>query len=127
AAGAPSVAARDVPRLSDERAREGLQNPLAEVQQQNQELLRVLDDLRKRQDELETLNRELEDTNRGVVALYAELDEKAEHLRRADDMKTKFLSNMTHEFRTPVNSILALSKLLLEETDGALSPEQKKQ
>ena len=46
-------------------------------------------------------NRELEDTNRGVVALYAELDERADHLRRADELKTRFLSNMTHEFRTP--------------------------
>jgi signal transduction histidine kinase len=58
------------------------------------------------------LNRELEDTNRGVVALYAELDEKADHLRRADELKSRFLSNMTHEFRTPVNSILALTSLL---------------
>ena len=55
------------------------------------------------------LNRELEDTNRGVVALYAELDEKADHLRRADELKSRFLSNMSHEFRTPLNSILALS------------------
>ena len=63
-----------------------------------------------RQDELERVNRELEDTNRGVVALYAELDERADHLRRADEVKTRFLSNMTHEFRTPVNSILALDE-----------------
>jgi hypothetical protein len=34
------------------------------------------------------MKRELEETNRGVVALYAELDEKAEHLRRADVAKT---------------------------------------
>ena len=61
------------------------------------------------------LNRELEDTNRGVVALYAELDEKADHLRRADELKSRFLSNMTHEFRTPVNSILGLSNLLLDD------------
>ena len=61
------------------------------------------------------LNRELEDTNRGVVALYAELDEKADHLRRADELKSRFLSNMTHEFRTPVNSILGLSSLLLDD------------
>ena len=60
------------------------------------------------------LNRELEDTNRGVVALYAELDEKADHLRRADELKSRFLSNMSHEFRSPLNSILALSGLLLD-------------
>src|SRR3954452_11573735 len=82
-----------------------------EFQRQNQELLRALDELQTRQDELVRLNRELEDTNRGVVALYAELDEKADHLRRADELKSRFLSNMTHEFRTPVNSILALTSL----------------
>ncbi|HET9371549.1 MAG TPA: response regulator, partial [Vicinamibacterales bacterium] len=88
--------------------------PLAEVREQNQELLRALDDLRTRQEELQRVNRELEDTNRGVVALYAELDERADHLRRVDEVKTRFLSNMTHEFRTPVNSILALTTLLAE-------------
>ena len=44
-----------------------------------------------------------------MVALYAELDEKADHLRRADELKSKFLSNMSHEFRSPLNSILALT------------------
>src|SRR5581483_11815055 len=62
----------------------------------------TLEDLNSRQQELVRLNRELEDTNRGVVALYAELDERADHLRRAD------------EFRTRVNSILALTTLLAE-------------
>jgi signal transduction histidine kinase len=76
---------------------------------------------------LARINRELEDTNRGVVALYAELDEKASHLRRADEMKSRFLSNMSHEFRTPLNSILALSGLLLDRADGELTSEQDKQ
>ena len=65
-----------------------------------------------RQEELELLNRELEDTNRGVVALYAELDERADYLRRASELKTKFLSNVSHEFRTPLNSIISLARLL---------------
>jgi signal transduction histidine kinase/CheY-like chemotaxis protein len=108
-------------------AQEGLQNPLAEVQHQNQELLRALDELRRRQEDLVRLNRELEDTNRGVLALYAELDEKAEHLRRADEMKSRFLSNMSHEFRTPLNSILAIARLLAQRSDGELTPEQEKQ
>jgi len=102
-------------------------DPLQEVKQQNQELLRTLEELTERSDALAALNRELEDTNRGVLALYAELDEKAEHLRRADDIKTRFISNLSHEFRTPVNSIQALARLLLERTDGALSAEQERQ
>lgn len=108
-------------------ARQPFHDPVAEVQRQNQELLQTLESLRERQEELVRLNQELEDTNRGVVALYAELDEKADHLRRADEMKSHFLSNMSHEFRTPLNSILALTRLLLDRLDGDLSSEQEKQ
>jgi signal transduction histidine kinase/CheY-like chemotaxis protein len=124
---APLVHADDITRICGELARLTRATPLQEVQFQNQELLRALDALRERQEDLERLNRELEDTNRGVVALYAELDEKADHLRRADEMKTRFLSNMSHEFRTPLNSILALSHLLLSRLDGELSSEQERQ
>jgi signal transduction histidine kinase/ActR/RegA family two-component response regulator len=106
----------------------GLQpNPVQELQTQNTELVASLAELRLRQDELEQLNTELEDTNRGVVALYAELDERAEQLRQASELKSRFLSNMSHEFRTPLNSILALSRLLLDGVDGPLTPEQDKQ
>ena len=103
------------------------ENAFDEVRRQNQELLRALSDARERQEELGRVNQELEDTNRGVVALYAELDERASHLRRADELKTRFLSDMSHEFRTPLSSILALSGLLLDRADGELSAEQEKQ
>ncbi|MGH7907687.1 MAG: ATP-binding protein, partial [Candidatus Binataceae bacterium] len=100
---------------------------LEEMRLQNQELMRTLEELQHRQEELTRLNLELEDTNRGVVALYAELDEKADHLRRADELKSKFLSNMSHEFRTPLNSITGLCRLLLEDDGQALPDEQQKQ
>ena len=102
-------------------------NPFEEIEQQNQELLKTLQELRTRQEELELLNRELEDTNRGVVALYAELDERADYLRRASELKTKFLSNVSHEFRTPLNSIISLARMLMDRIDGDLTGEQLKQ
>lgn len=117
----------ELAQLTDDLGARSPQNPYEEIQQQNQELLRTLEDLRKREEELNQLNRELEDTNRGVVALYAELDEKADSLQRANEIKTRFLSNMSHEFRTPVNSILSLTGLLLAHVDGDLGEEQEKQ
>jgi signal transduction histidine kinase len=103
------------------------QDPYEELKQQNQELLNTLQELRARQEELANLNRELDETNRGVVALYAELNDKADFLQRASELKSHFLSNMSHEFRTPLNSITALSQILLDRLDGELTGEQEKQ
>ncbi|HTV30232.1 MAG TPA: ATP-binding protein [Xanthobacteraceae bacterium] len=102
-------------------------DPLAVLREQNRELLQSLDEIRRRDEEAKELNQELNDTNRGVVALYAELDERAEQLRQASELKSRFLSNMSHEFRTPLNSVIALSRLLLDRIDGDLTSEQERQ
>ncbi|WP_060509411.1 sensor histidine kinase KdpD [Pseudomonas sp. NBRC 111124] len=75
----------------------------------------------------EALRAELEETNQGVLALYAELDIQAEQLRQASDLKSRFLSYMSHEFRTPLGSILSITSLLADELDGPLSEEQHRQ
>jgi signal transduction histidine kinase/CheY-like chemotaxis protein len=102
-------------------------DPLTVLREQNRELMQSLEELRRREEESQQLNQELGDTNRGVVALYAELDGRAEQLRQASELKTRFLSNMSHEFRTPLNSVLALSRLLLDRIDGDLTSEQERQ
>jgi signal transduction histidine kinase len=116
-----------IARLADELARIAPRQLVEEVRQQDRELLRALNELRDRQAELSQINRELEETNRGVVALYAELDEKASSLLRVSELKTRFLSNMSHEFRSPLNSIVRLAGFLLDRTEGELSAEQEKQ
>jgi len=75
--------------------------------------------------ELEALTAELAETNAGVVALYSELDDRAEQLRQASDLKSRFLSYMSHEFRTPLGSISSLCGLLLDHIDGPLTVEQE--
>jgi signal transduction histidine kinase/CheY-like chemotaxis protein len=124
---APVITASALKTIMEKLASDGPADAMTEIRQQNQQILMQMEQLKSRQEELERLNQELQDTNRGVVALYAELDERADHLRRADELKSKFLSHMSHEFRTPLNSILALSRLLLDRSDGELTGEQETQ
>lgn len=73
------------------------------------------------------LRAELDETNQGVLALYAELDNQSEQLRQASELKSRFLSYMSHEFRTPLGSILSMTRLLSDGLDGPLNVEQHKQ
>ncbi|HYM28380.1 MAG TPA: ATP-binding protein [Steroidobacteraceae bacterium] len=77
--------------------------------------------------ELEMLRAELDETNRGVVALYAELEYNAVQLKEAADLKSRFLSYMSHEFRTPLASITSIAGILLADMDGPLTAEQRRQ
>lgn len=76
---------------------------------------------------IDALNLELAETNSGVVALYAELEDRAEQLRQAIELKSRFLSYMSHEFRTPLGAISSISRILLDHFDGPLTVEQEKQ
>ena len=75
----------------------------------------------------DALRAELEETNQGVLALYAELDKQAEQLRQASELKSRFLSYMSHEFRTPLGSILSIARLMSDGMDGPLNAEQQRQ
>jgi signal transduction histidine kinase len=83
--------------------------------------------LRAREGEVAALREELEETNRGVVALYAELDDKAAELNEAVELKGRFLSYMSHEFRTPLSAVMSMSEILLQRLDGPLTDEQARQ
>src|SRR5689334_4973291 len=77
--------------------------------------------------QVEALSAELAETNQGVLALYAELDDNALRLREASDLKSRFLSYMSHEFRTPLSSILSITRILQDRLDGPLTDEQQRQ
>lgn len=121
------LSGKEIGALADALETERAGDPNSELREANQALLASLEELRLRQEELAQLNAELESTNRGVVALYAELDQTAERLRAASEAKSRFLSHVSHEFRTPLNSIRALTGLLLDHVDGPLNAEQERQ
>lgn len=125
--GAPSPDRARLRVVADQLVVQRPHGMATELEIQNRELLAALSEMRGRQEDLIRLKQELEDTNRGVLALYAELEERADQLRRVNQLKAQFLSYMSHEFRTPLDSILALSGLLLARADGELTDEQEKQ
>ncbi|WP_263258547.1 ATP-binding protein [Pseudomonas oryzihabitans] len=102
-------------------------DPYQQIRLQSEELLLTNTELQLRQSELEVTNKELENTNQGVVALYSELEKATQELKEASEAKTRFFSNMTHEFRTPINIIENVAKLLASGVDGSLNAEQQRQ
>jgi signal transduction histidine kinase len=117
------------------------ESTLEELRRNNQDLIATLEDVTQQKEQLLLLNaelqetnrgvmalyselsEELEQTNRGVVALYRELDEKSEQLGAASESKNRFWANVSHELRTPLNSIIGLARLLADPV-GGLDSEQ---
>ncbi len=102
-------------------------DPLDVLRDQNSDLVEAMDELARRQEDLARANAELEETNRGVVALYAELNQVTTELRDASESKTRFWANVSHELRSPLNSVIGLSRLLLDDESEPLTADQRNQ
>ncbi|MEU6674945.1 sensor histidine kinase [Streptomyces sp. NPDC046925] len=112
---------------------------------QTRDLIATLEETRAQREELLRLNKELEETNQGVLALYSELtkelettntgvlalhselDDKSRQIREASEAKTRFWTNISHELRAPINSVVALARLLLDPGSEPVSREQRQQ
>lgn len=58
--------------------------------------------------------------------LFVEVKDKNAALERANQLKSQFLANVTHELRSPLHSIISYGALILEGfVDGELTPEQE--
>ncbi len=136
------------------RYRSRLQELLEETQRQAEELQVQSEELRVANEELEEQSRalkeshsrleqqqvELEQTNSQLEEQAQILEHQKEDLREATEMleaqkqhlerisryKSEFLANMSHEMRTPLNSTLILAKLLADNPQGNLTPDQIK-
>jgi signal transduction histidine kinase len=56
---------------------------------------------------------------------YAAERETVERLRELDRIQSQFLTNMSHALRTPLNSIIGFSRVLLKELDGPINDVQR--
>lgn len=121
-----------VPRRSGavDRGRVGVMRAQLAAQladEPRQEIGRLVRDVSQRDLRIMELTQELLETNRGVMALHAELEHRAEYQRDAIELRTRLLSEMGHELRTPLHSVISIAQFLLDRLDGELNPEQDKQ
>jgi len=121
---APPLDHATIEQVVEALAREMPTDVVGELQRQDREALEAAHEMEARYAEIQRLNQELEETNRGVLALYSELDEKAGLLERANSLKTSFLSDFSHEVRTPLNAVRNLARLLLDGYEGPLTESQ---
>ena len=84
---------------------------IEELQAQNSELVRVLAELTHSRRELEQANHNLQEAN--------------EKLRQVDEMKSRFISTIAHEVRTPLNALTGLLMVLSRDQSEPLSPRQQ--
>lgn len=104
------------------------ESPLEEFRTQNQELLSALELLRQRDEELQNVNRELIETNTGLVAIYTELDDKTRQLEQAEqvlrvrneDLKG-FAHTISHDLKAPLRGIAGYASELERKHQAGLS------
>ncbi|MBI5207705.1 MAG: HAMP domain-containing histidine kinase, partial [Candidatus Firestonebacteria bacterium] len=70
-------------------------------------------------------NREVNYLLKEAIKIREELVIKTKQLEEANKTKSKFIANISHELKTPLNSILGFSEILIEESAGSINERQK--
>jgi len=104
-----------------------VQESMREVANLNRRIVGQKREIEAQKANLERTLAELADSNKGITSLHQELEDEAEVLQRTAELRSRVVTNVSHEFRTPLNSILGLSRLMLGGIDGQLNAEQHKQ
>ncbi len=71
--------------------------------------------MQQKANELYLLHQEQTKTMQAMRVLEAELEKKNREAEKANQLKSRFIANMSHEFRTPLTGILGFTDLIQQE------------
>lgn len=94
----------------------------SELSQQQEIVREQAEKIQQTNFELEQLNSELE--NR-VIERTAELENAKLKAEKADEVKSEFLAQMSHEIRSPINVVLSFSNLIRSEIEDKIDDDLK--
>lgn len=98
-------------------------NEYYQIQQINNQLIDSQRALARSNRRLKQAMSEIQETNLQLQNARQAAEQAMEMAKRANDSKTRFLSNMSHDIRTPMNAIVGISSLMEHALDD---PKQMK-
>lgn len=81
-------------------------------------------EINRQKQELQIINTQNEQQNQEIKIINAQLKQLADELMEMDNVKTRFFTNISHEFRTPLSLIIGPVSSLMDKTDSEALKEE---
>jgi PAS domain S-box-containing protein len=108
--------------LNDRVVFTGIIHDVSDIKKAEQQILRLNrkleEKVQQRTNELETVVNQLLRTNRDLAQREIQLEEALKRERELGELKSRFVSMASHEFRTPLSTILSSASLIGKYTEG---------